>query len=234
MNSNKKTAIIVGVLYIVGTISGIASAIITSSCLQAPDYLVQIAAHETQMILGSVFVWVMGFSLALVPLFMYPILKKQNEILAIGYVVFRGAIETVTYIAIGVCMLLLLNLSQDYVKAGALNSSNYQNLGAILLKIRELVSLSTIFVFSLGGLMFYLLLFQSKLIPRWLSIWGLIAIVLHLATGLLMLFGLQLETSTLNTIMNFPIFLQEMVMAVWLIVKGFNSNEIILMTEKKH
>ena len=78
--------------------------------------------------------------------------------------------------------------------------------------------------------MFYWLLFQSKLIPRWLSIWGLIGIVLHFATGLLMLFKLQLETSTLNTIMNFPIFLQEMVIAIWLIVKGFNLKEMNLIS----
>ena len=233
MNSNRKTAIIVGVLFIIGTLAGIISAVFTGSMLYAPDYLVKVSANETQMILGSLFVWLMGFSLALVPLFMYPIFKKQNEVLAIGYVIFRGAIETITYLGIGVCMLLLLNLSKDYVKADVLNLSNYQNLGAILFKTSGLISLSTIFVFSLGTVMFYLLLFQSKLIPRWLSIWGLGAVALHLATGLLMMFGLQAESSTLNTAMNFPMFLQEMVMAVWLIVKGFNPNVINLMSEKE-
>ena len=178
-------------------------------------------------------VWVMGFSLAMIPILMYPILKKQNEVLAIGYVVFRGAIETVTYIAIGVCMLSFLNLSQNYVKTEVLNSSDYQNTGAIILRIRALFSTTTILVFSLGGLIFYVSLFQSKLIPRWLSIWGFVAIVLHLATGLLILFGLQSETSTSNTAMNFPIFLQEMVMAVWFIVKGFNANEVNLLIEKQ-
>ena len=222
MNSNRKTSIIVGVLYIIGTVAGILSAVFTSSINYAPDYFITVSAHETQVTIGVLFVLIMGFSLAMVSVIMYPILKKQDEVLAIGYVIFRGAIETVTYIGIGVCMLLLLNLSQDYAKRGVLNPSNFQNLGAVLLKAREIISLSTIFVFSLGALMFYWLLFQSKLIPRWLSIWGLIAIALHFATGFLMLFKLQLETSTLNTIMNFPIFLQEMVMAVWLIVKGFN------------
>lgn len=222
MNTYRKTSIIVGVLFIVGTISGITSALFTNSYLQASNYLVELSANETQIILGSFFIWLMGFSLAFVPLFMYPIFKKENDVLAIGYVVFRGAIETVTYILTGVCMLLLLNLSQEYINTEVPNQLNYQNLGTAILKVRELFTLSSIFVFSLGGLMFYVLLFQSKLIPRWLSIWGVIAIVLHLATGLLILFSLQSETSTLNTIMNFPIFLQEMVMAVWLILKGFN------------
>ncbi len=226
MNIYRKTAIIVGTLFIVGTIAGIMSAMLTSPFLQLPDYLAKISENETQMILGSLFIWLMGFSLALIPLFMYPILKKQHEVLAIGYVIFRGAVETVTYIGIGICMLLLLNVSGSYVKAGILHSSGFQNLGTLLLKTREAISLSTIVVFSLGALMFYWLLFQSKLIPRWLSIWGIIAIVLHFTTGLLLLFDLQSESSTSNTIMNFPIFLQEMVMAVWLIVKGFNPDVI--------
>ena len=226
MNTNRKTSIIVGALFIIGTLAGIVSAALTSPTYYAPYNFNQVVANETQIIIGSLLVWLMGFSLALVPLFMYPIFKKMNEVLAIGYVIFRGAIETVTYIAIGVCMLLPLYLSQYYAKAGILNASNLQNIGTIILNTRELISLSTIFVFSLGGLIFYLLLFQSKLIPRWLSVWGLIAIVLHFATGLLILFKFQSETSTLNTIMNFPIFLQEMVMAVWLIVKGFNLKEI--------
>ena len=230
MNSSRKIAIIVGVLFIIGTVAGILSVVFTSSILYAPDYLVTVSANETQIKIGALFVLIMGFSLAMVPVMLYPIFKKHNEILALGYVVLRSVLETVTYIAIGVCMLLLLNLSQDYVKAEVLNPSNYQNLGAILLKARELGSLSTIFIFGLGALMFYVLLFQSKLIPRWLSIWGFIAIALHLGTGLLIMFGLQSETSALNTIMNFPIFLQEMVMAVWLIVKGFNSNVINLIS----
>jgi hypothetical protein len=233
MNSNRKPSIIVGVLYIIGTVAGILSAVFTSPILNAPDYLVTVAANETQTTIGVLFVLIMGFSLAMIPVIMYPILKKQNEVLAMGYVVFRGAIETVTYIGIGICILSLLNISQDYVKVGVLNPSDSQNLWAIFLKARELISLITIFVFSVGALMFYLLIFQSKLIPRWLSIWGLVAIVLHLATGLSLMFELQSETSTLNTIMNAPIFLQEMVMAIWFIAKGFNLQVINSIAEKE-
>jgi Domain of unknown function (DUF4386) len=81
-------------------------------------------------------------------------------------------------------------------------------------------------VFSLGALMLYYVFYQSKLIPRWISGWGVFAILLHLATCFLILFRLQSAFSTANLAMNFPIFLQEMVMAVWLIVKGFNPAAI--------
>jgi hypothetical protein len=230
MDYSRKTSIIVGVLFIIGTVAGVLSVVFTGSILYASDYLVKLSANESQIIIGVLLVLIMGFSLAMVPIMLYPIFKKHNEILALGYVVFRGVLETVTYIAIGISMLLLLKLGQEYVRAGTPVASNFQTWGILLLKARELCSLNTIFVFDIGALMFYLLLYQSNLIPRWLSIWGFIAIIAHLATGLLILFGLQTETSALNTIMNFPIFLQEIIMAVWLIVKGFNSNVINLMS----
>lgn len=166
----------------------------------------------------------MGFTLAMVPVVMFPIFKRYNEALALGYVVFRGGLETVTYIATVISWLLLLPLSRDYVKAGIPDASYFQTLGTLLREVAHLPM--TVFVFSLGALIFYSLLYRSSLIPRWISAWGFIAILLHLATGLLIVFGLQSEFSTLNTVMNVPIFLQEMVMAVWLIVKGFNPSAI--------
>ena len=224
MNSNKKTARIVGVLFIIGTIAGILSVVFTNAILTDPDYLLMVSAHENQIIMGVICVLMMGFALAMVPVVMFPVLKKQNEVLALGYVVFRGAIETVTYFAFAISMLLLIPLSREYVKAGAAETGYLQTMGALLQDIAHLPM--TVFAFSLGALMFYTLLYQSKLIPRWLSVWGFIAIILHLATGLLIVFGLQSEMSGINTAMNFPIFLQEMVMAVWLIVKGFNLTSL--------
>lgn len=225
MVSNKKTARIVGVLFIIGTVAGVLSVIFTNAILTDPDYLLMVSAHENQIIMGAIFVLIMGFTLAMVPMMMFPLFKKQNEVLALGYVVFRGALETVAVMATATSMLLLIPLSREYVNAGSLEPAYFQTIGALLQEVARLPM--TVFVFSLGALMFYTLLYQSKLIPRWLSVWGLIAITLHLATGLLIIFGLQTDFSGLNTAMNFPIFLQEMVMAVWLIVKGFNPSPII-------
>jgi hypothetical protein len=224
MNSNRKTAIIVGALFIIGTVAGILSVTFTSSILYAPDYLVKISTNGNQIVAGALFVLLMGFALAMVPLTLFPIFKNQNETLALGYVIFRGALETVTYLTTAICMLLFLPLSRGYVDAGASAGSHFQTLGVVLRGVIDLPM--TVFVFGIGALMFYCLLNQSNLIPGWLSVWGLIAIILHLATGLLIVLGLQTSFSTLNSIMNLPIFLQEMVMAVWLIVKGFNPSAI--------
>jgi len=75
--------------------------------------------------------------------------------------------------------------------------------------------------FALGALMFYVLLYQSRLVPRWLSAWGLVAAALYIVPPLGSMFGL----SSLGVLMA-PLFLQEMVMAVWLIAKGFNPREV--------
>jgi hypothetical protein len=83
-----------------------------------------------------------------------------------------------------------------------------------------------IIVFSLGALILYSVLYQSRLIPRWLSVWGLIAILMHFSTAFILTFGLLDEDAASLWLLNFPIFLQEMVMAVWLIAKGFNSSAV--------
>jgi hypothetical protein len=184
-DTNRKTAIIVGVLYIIGTVAGVLSVVFTGPVLGSPDYLIKVSVNENQIIIGALFVLTMGLALAMVPVMMFPIFKKHNEALALGYVVFRGALETVTYIAMAISWLLLIILSQEYVAAGAPDASYFQTLGASLLQGHDSINTILIIVFSLGALMLYYLFYRSNLIPRWISGWGFIAILLHFATGFL-------------------------------------------------
>ena len=214
MKNNRITAIIVGVLFIIGTASGILSAVFTSSILGDPDYLVQVAANETQMITGAFFVLLMGLSLAMVPVMMFPLFKKQNEALALGAVVFRGPLEAAIYILMVVSWLLLIVVSREF--ASTVDAAQYQALGAVLQQANEMINPVLEIVFSLGALMFYALFYQTRLIPRWLSGWGIIGAIVYLAAGVMALFGIE---------MGFLLALlgvQEMVMALWLIVKGFS------------
>ena len=168
----------------------------------------------------------MGLALAMVPAMTFPILRKHNEALAVGYAVFRGGLETVTSIAFVTSLLLLIPLSQAYVGAGAPEGSALEALGTLLLETDFQTSPVVKIVFSLGALMFYAVLYQSRLIPRWLSGWGLVGATLHLASGLLVLFGWLAEYPILGLIWDLPIALQEMVMALWLIVRGFSPAAI--------
>jgi hypothetical protein len=164
MNSNRKAAIAVGVLYIIGTVAGILSVVFTGSIRNAQDLLAGVSANESQIVIGALFVLTMGLALAMVPVVAFPILRRFNEALAVGYVVFRGGLETITYMAMVVSWLLLLPLSRVY-QAGAPDAPNFQALGNSLLETSQLSSVCTI-VFILGALMFYYVLYQSKLVPR--------------------------------------------------------------------
>ena len=160
----------------------------------------------------------------MVPVMMFPILKKYNEVLALGYVIFRGGLETVGYMATVVSWLLLLPLSQAY-RVGTPDASNLHALSTILLNGNEIGSILTI-VFCLGALMFNYLLYKSKLIPRWISGWGFIAVIPYLAGGVLAMVGLFGPSSTITNVLDIPLGVQEMVLAVWLIAKGFNPSVI--------
>jgi hypothetical protein len=169
----------------------------------------------------------MGFALVMVPVMLYPILKKQNEVLALGAVVFRGVLEGVGYILAANNLLFLILLSREYVKAGAPEASYFQTLGAILLEADTYIMNSMIgIVFPIGALMIYYLFYQSKLIPRWLSAWGFLGAIPYLASFLLGFFGFELG------ILMLPLALQEMVMGVWLIVKGFNPSAVASLSAK--
>jgi hypothetical protein len=215
MKANRSTAIIVGVLFIVGTVSGVLSAVFTGSILGASDYLAQVTANENRMITGTFFILLMGLSLAMVPVMMFPLFKKQNEALALGAVVFRGPIEAAVYILMVVSWLLLIVVSKE--SANATDASSFQALGAVLVKTSETINPVLEIVFSLGALMFYTLFYQTRLIPRWLSGWGIIGAIVYLVAGVMALFGAPME------ILLALLGVQEMVMALWLIFKGFNQ-----------
>jgi len=226
MNTKRTAAIIVGVLYIIGTVTGILSVVFTAPSINAPDYLTKVAANENQVTVGALLVLTMGLALAMVPVMLFPILKKINEVLAVGYLVFRGALEAVLDIILVINWFFLITVSLEYAAAGTPDVSSFQALGALFLKGSDSISAIAGIAFGLGALMLYYVFYQSKLVPRWISIWGVIAILLNLTTCILIIFHLQSPFSTMNSVMNFPIFLQEMVMAVWLIAKGFNPSAI--------
>ena len=213
-----------GVLYIIGTVAGVLGKIVSWGFLDTPDYLNIVASNTSRVQLTALLILIMGLSLAMIPAIIFPIIKRHNEALAVGYIIFRGALETLTYIAGAVCWLLLVVVSRQYADSVATVAVQFPSIGILLVKAIDIFDAILSIVFSLGLMMFYSVLYQARLIPRWLSVWGLIGVILYLASGLLMMFGLI--TSTTKDVLQLPIFLQEMFLAVWLIVKGFNPDAI--------
>ncbi len=213
MSADRKAAAWIGVLYIIGTVGMVLSGVVTNAVLSGPAYLAQVAAQPNQVAVGALLVLLAGLALALVPVVFWPIGKRYNETLAMGYVVFRGGLETVIYIVAVLGWLLLIPLSTEQAAAPL----------AGFVRTTETVIWDQLIAipFVLGALMFYVLLYQSRLVPRWLSAWGLVAAALSVGPSIGSMFGL----SSLG-VLSLPLFLQEMVMAVWLIAKGFNSSPI--------
>jgi hypothetical protein len=222
----RKNAISVGVLFIIATVLGVMGKMkFLSPILDAPDLLIKVSNNQNQVIIGSLLVLASAFACAGIAIGLYPVLRKHNEALALGSVGFR-VMEAMLYIVGVVCTLSLLTLSQGSASAGTANASPFQISGSLLLAVKDSAGMLSVITFTMGALMYYFILFRSKLIPRWLSGWGLVAAVISLTCILLTIFGLLIPFSTVFILLQLPIGLQEMVLAVWLIAKGFNQTAI--------
>lgn len=221
LGTYRKNAISVGVIFIIATVVNMLGNIPLQPILDAPDYLIRISANENRVIIGSLLVLLSAFACAGIAIGLYPVLKKHNGALALGSVGLR-VMESMLYIVGVIGLLSLLTLSQEYVKAGASNASLFQASGTLLLAIKKWAGQLGVIAFTLGAFMYYLVFYQSKLIPRWLSGWGFIGAAFSLAAALLTIFGQLVPLSPVFWIFHLTILVQEMVLAVWLIVKGFS------------
>jgi len=231
MKSYKKTARIVGVLFIIATASIFAESLY-EPILSSPDYLDIIYPNKIIVIIGILLESIMIPSMFLIPIFLYPILKRYNKVLALGYVGFRS-LEALLISIAQINKFLLINLSRDYLNNDGLDVSYFQNIGNSIQSRFLWVNtdgLIYVTVFAIGALIFYYILYQSNLVPRWLSGWGLIASIAILTATVLAAF--TDISPVLAILLIAPIAVQEMVMAVWLIVKGFNSPAIATLSAK--
>jgi hypothetical protein len=226
MNPNRRIAVAAGVLFIVATVADLISRVaFVQPILSAPVDLTKISANEDQVLLGALFLFIGAVAAPGIAVALYPVLRKHNEGLAIGSVGFR-LIEGALYLGIVVCLLMLVTLSQESAKAGAPAPSAFGVPAALLMAARDSLGEVAVLAFGLGALMYYWVFYQSRLVPRWLSAWGLVAIALVMVSGVLVMLRLTEPMSPLQLVLALPIFLQEMVLAVWLIAKGFNPSPI--------
>ncbi len=231
MNRNRKTAIIVGVLFIIATAASILSLPFLAS-INAPNYLVDVSANANQLLIGVFLSVIAAFASASIAIALYPVLRKRNESLALGAVGFR-LIEGVFYIVGAITLLVLLSLSREFVKSGISASSDYNVLGISLLNGYHFAgNVGSVLAFCIGASLYYLIFYQTKLVPRWLSVWGLLGTALLMVAILLVMFQIIEPFSTPQVLLGLPIALQEMGLAVWLIVKGFNSSAIASLPAK--
>jgi hypothetical protein len=167
---------------------------------------------------GALLELVLVISVVGIAVIIFPVLKKRNEGLALGYVGAR-TLEGVLLLAASVSTLFVLTLSQDY---GQSEADSVQPLGDLLLAVRGWTYLlGSLAMLGVGAAILYSLLYQAKLVPSWLSVWGLLGGGLVLVRALLEMYGLELS-GVAQGLLAAPIAINEMVLAVWLIVKGFS------------
>jgi hypothetical protein len=231
--TDRKTAAVVGVLFILGTVPALLSLPLALNTVSAPDPLAAISTNEGQMILFTAVKFIMGMACAGIGLALYPILKKYNEGLAFGSAGFR-VIEGVIDVVGALLYVILLALSQEFVKAGAPASSYFQTADVVInAGISWLRDAAMLLAFGIGALMYYVVFYQYRLVPRWLSVWGLVGITLTIISAVLVMFHLISPAGTIQIILNLVILPQELVLAVWLIVKGFSPSASNFLSAKK-
>jgi hypothetical protein len=224
--SDRKTAAVVGVLFILGTVPALLSLPLGLNTVNAPDHLTAISTNAGQMIIYTAIKFIMGIACAGIGLALYPILKKYNEGLAIGAAGFR-VIEGVVDVVGALLYVVLLALSQEFVKAGAPVSSYFQTADVVInAGIGWFRDAAMLLLFGIGALMYYIVFYQYRLVPRWLSVWGLVGITGTIISALLVMFHLLPPAATIVIALNLPILPQELVLAVWLIAKGFNPSAV--------
>jgi len=221
----RNIARIVGALFIIATAAPLLSVAFVPPIFgpESIDNVILLASNETGTRLGILLEFAMAVAVASIPIVMYPMLKKINQSMALGYVTGR-LVEGIMFTIGAICMLALLSLSKGAVQTFAVDTV-WTQLSLTLLSIRSSESVFAQFSFSLGSLMFYYMLYKSKLIPRWLAGWSLIGAVLFLASAFLVMFGLD-SGSSLYIGLNAPGGLGEMAFALWLIIKGFYQSPI--------
>lgn len=225
MHANRRGTTIAGVLALVGVFAGVLSVV---PVLEQPDYLTLISAHESEILLGA------GAQLFMIPayvgfaLYLYPTLKLGDEALSLGFVGFR--LIAAMFHFIGVILLpLFLILSEGFVQSVGANPSHIEVLGEMLREGRNLVNhVALIIALCIGDLLLFGILHRYRLVPRWLSTWGIVGAGLALAASSMVLFGLADVVTPLYLTLNAPLATQSLVLALWLIARGFDTTQLRL------
>jgi len=225
MNYYRNNAISAGVLFIVATVVGLLSLPLLGP-MKTTNYLVDVSTNASQIATAALLLFIGGAAAIGIAISLYPVLKKYNEGLALGAVGFRTVEGVLDFVAV-IFLLLLITLSQQFVKAGAPDSSYFQTLGVLLYKgYRWVGSVGMLLAFAIGHLLYNIIFYRTKLVPRWISVWGLVCGILTTLSCVLAMVGLIPVFGTEQLVLALPIAPQEMVLAVWLIVKGFNPSVI--------
>lgn len=223
-DEDRRTATIVGVLFVVATVLYLMGGAVYGPSLGSSDYLESAYPDRATVKLGVLLEFVCVLAIPLIGMFLFPVLKKWHEGLALAYVGFR-LLEAVLLIGIEAEMLSLIDVSRSYLAATGAEASQFQAVGDGIRSGIDGTFLLYVLVFDVGALILYSLLYRSRLVPRFLSTWGFVAALWMLTGVVLVLLDTfsGVSDALVEGIVVIPLAVNEMVLAGWLVVKGFTS-----------
>ncbi len=231
MKKYRLNSVMAGILYFMGTVFGILggvvggkvlASLISGTPLVGEDFLGLVAANSSRLSGGALFTFMMGVSLMAMTVFLYPIFKKDSEELSLGMLLFRGALEGTAYFVDVLGILAMVALGNEYTATGAASPA-LQSVGNALFQFLNLKIPFATFAFLIGSMCLYASFYRTRLIPHWLTIWGLIGVIPYLLNAVLQFLHVDFS---LGIVLEMPLMIQELVMGAWLVIKGFNTGAI--------
>lgn len=219
MNSNKIAARTFGIAFLIGYISYGLGFGLLNSFISSPGSLSVIFSHKNTVIFEAAIMMAVFAPVNIVlGVVMTPIFKRYNQPLAYGYL--SAAIASTILLIFGAIFLLLsVPLSEAFLKVGSSDTENLEVLFTLCKKANFFSYQIAMVIWGLGGLIFSYLLYVSKIVPRWLSVWGIIGYVIFISGAFFALFGINIDL-----ILDIPGGLFEIFLSFWLIIKGFDAS----------
>ena len=227
MNSLRRTAAIAGWFFIITIVASIPAAFIFyGPVLNDPIYILG-AGADTQVRLGAFLEIITAIAIIGTAVVLYPIVKRQSESIALGYVAARVLESTVIVVGI-VSLLSIVTLRQDSAALPGADATSLATAGKSLVALHDMTFLlgPGLVAGLANGLMLGYLMYKSGLVPRGMAMLGLIGGPLVFASGIAVLFGLYEQTSPISAIATLPEFAWELSLGIYLIVKGFKPSPI--------
>jgi len=219
MNTNVNTGKIVGILLLTFVIlGGIGGRIrgLTKSLIESLSFLMDVFSNSIQMKTAVLLELVATIMIVAIAVLLFPFLKKQSKNMALWLIAL--SIMLFAIIVMGdISHLSLISLSKEFVNAGISENTDYNLLGIMRVREYYLAHFLGLSVFSLWLSVFCYFLYITKLIPRFLSIWGLVTAALVLIGAWLSIFDFEVNQMLFR---NNGVYI--IVLSLWLIFKGFD------------
>jgi Domain of unknown function (DUF4386) len=223
MTSIRRTAILVGLLFLTATVAFATAEALINGVLDRADYLSGASADANALTTGALLAFVNGVAVVGIAVLLYPLLKGYSEPLALGYVGLRVA-ELVASLLLLAVPLLVIALG-DRLRDGTVDVSASQPLGSLLQAQHDVAIVMVYLITSVAGGILAFLLYQTRLIPRWLAVLGLIAYPVLFVGAVLDMFDVVDVTQGAGLLAVIPGGLFELILPIWLLAKGFTTRE---------